>query len=180
MFRTRVGEQTELALMEHRNALELFTLIDSNRAYLRPWMNWVDQRRTLGDVASYVALGLKQFALGQGIYMAIWHEGKLGGMINCAPIDWPNKSTAIEYWLGAPYQGKGIVTASCRAVIDYTFGVVELNRLTIRCAAENRRSRAIPERLGFTFEGLARDGEWLHDHFVDHAIYSLLRRDKRP
>jgi ribosomal-protein-serine acetyltransferase len=99
-------------------------------------------------------------------------------MINCAPVDWPNKATYLEYWLGASHQGKGIMTASCRVVVDYAFGTVDLHRLTIRCAAENRRSRGIPERLGFAFEGIARHAEWLYDHFVDHAVYSLIKGDK--
>jgi ribosomal-protein-serine acetyltransferase len=178
MFRTRVKEQTELALMEHRHAKELFELIDANRAHLRTWMNWVDQRRTVTDVSNYVALGLKQFAINQGIYIGVWEQGKLCGMINCVPIDWPNKSTQIEYWLGAPYQGKGIMTASVRAAVEYAFGTMGLYRLTIRCATENKRSRRIPERLGFAFEGIARHNEWLYDHYVDHAIYSLLKGDK--
>jgi ribosomal-protein-serine acetyltransferase len=178
MFRTQVRENTELALMEHRHARELFELIEANRAHLRAWMNWVDLRRTQIDVATYVATGLKQFALNQGIYIGIWEQGKLCGMINCAPVDWPNKATYLEYWLGASHQGKGIMTASCRVVVDYAFGTVDLHRLTIRCAAENRRSRGIPERLGFAFEGIARHAEWLYDHFVDHAVYSLIKGDK--
>jgi ribosomal-protein-serine acetyltransferase len=145
MFRTRIGEQTELALMEHRHARELFTLIDSNRAHLRPWMNWVDQRRTLGDVANYVATGPEAIRAQSGDSHGHLGEGKLCGMINCFPIDWPNKSTAMEYWLGAPYQGKGIVTASCRAVIDYAFGTVGLHRLTIRC---RRRKPPQPRHPG--------------------------------
>ena len=44
----------------------------------------------------------------------------------------------------------------------------------IHCAVGNRRSRAIPERLGFTQEGIARDAEWLYDHYVDLVTYSLL------
>lgn len=164
--------------MEHRHARELFALIEANRAHLRAWMSWVDQRRTPGDVASYVATSLKQFAVGQALHVGIWQQGKLCGMINCYPIDWPNKASYLEYWLGAPQQGKGIMTASCRAVMDHLFGTLDLHRLTIRCAAENQRSRAVAERLGFTFEGLSRDAEWLYDHFVSHAVYGSLKADK--
>jgi ribosomal-protein-serine acetyltransferase len=70
------------------------------------------------------------------------------------------------------------MTPSCRAVVDHLFGTVDLHRLTIRCAAENQRSRAVAERLGFTLEGISRDAEWLYDHFVDHAVYGLLKGDK--
>jgi ribosomal-protein-serine acetyltransferase len=51
--------------------------------------------------------------------------------------------------------------------------------VSIRCAIENGRSRAIPERLGFGFEGICRESEWLNDRFVDHAIYGLLRTDAK-
>ena len=69
------------------------------------------------------------------------------------------------------------MTASCRAVVQYAFNDMGLNRVVIRCATGNRRSRAIPERLGFTLEGVAKQSEWLYDHFVDLAIYSLLRSE---
>jgi ribosomal-protein-serine acetyltransferase len=163
--------------MEHRHARELFELIEANRAHLRAWMNWVDQRRTQVEAANYVATGLKQFALNQGIHVGIWEKGKLCGMINCSPIEWQNRATYLEYWLGASHQGKGLMTASCRAMIEYALGTLGLHRLTIRCAEENLRSRAIPERLGFTFEGIARDAEWVNDRFVNHAVYGLVKGD---
>jgi ribosomal-protein-serine acetyltransferase len=158
----------------------LFDLIEANRPHLREWMNWVDHRKNLAEAAAYVASSLRQFALGQGVHAGVWEQGRLCGMINCYPIDWPNKAACLEYWLAATHQGRGIMTAGCRTMIDYAFGTLGLHRLTIRCASENRRSRAIPERLGFTFEGLARDAEWLYDHYVHHAIYSLLNGDKLP
>jgi ribosomal-protein-serine acetyltransferase len=179
MFCIRIGGQTELALMEHRNAPELFALIEANRAHLRPWMSWLEQRRTLVDAATYIATGLKQFALGQGLHVGIWHDGKLCGIINCCPIDWPNKASYLEYWLGASHQGKGIMTMSCRAVVEHLFGTMDLHRLTIRCAAANHRSRAVAERLGFALEGISRDAEWIYDHFVNHAVYGLLKSDPR-
>ncbi len=180
MFRTRVAGETELGLIEHRHARELFALIEANRAYLRPWMNWVDQRRNQVEVANYIANCMKQFALGQGFYMALWHANKLGGMINLSPIDGISRATPIEYWLAENLQGKGIMTASCRAAMDFAFDTLGLHRLTVRCAVENKRSRAVAERLGFSFEGISRDAEWLHDHFVSHAVYGFLRGDKKP
>jgi len=77
----------------------------------------------------------------------------------------------------AAHQGKGIVTACCRAVIAHAFMELKLHRIVIRCAVRNHRSRAIPERLGFSFEGVARQSEWLYNHFEDVAIYSLLQTD---
>jgi len=69
------------------------------------------------------------------------------------------------------------MTASCRACISHAFTELKLNRVEIRCAVENRKSRAIPERLGFRFEGTLREAQWLYDHFVEHALYGMLARE---
>ena len=41
----------------------------------------------------------------------------------------------------------------------------------------NKRSCAIPQRLGFSQEGILRQSEWLYDHFVDMAVYGMLAQD---
>ncbi len=69
------------------------------------------------------------------------------------------------------------MTTCCRALIVHSFRVWKLNRVTIECATENTRSRAIPERLGFKLEGIIRGVEKLHDHYADHAFYGLLRSE---
>ncbi len=70
------------------------------------------------------------------------------------------------------------MTASCRAFVSHAFFTWKLNRVTIECATQNTRSRAIPERLGFKLEGITREIEWLRDHYVDHALYGLLKSDQ--
>jgi ribosomal-protein-serine acetyltransferase len=52
-----------------------------------------------------------------------------------------------------------------------------MNRIEIRCATENLRSRAIPEKLNFKLEGVLRQSEWRHSRFFDMAIYSTLREE---
>lgn len=66
------------------------------------------------------------------------------------------------------------MTRACQAMITYAFHTMKLNKVEIRCATENVRSRAIPERLGFKEEGLIRQAEWLYDHYVDLVVYGLL------
>lgn len=76
-------------------------------------------------------------------------------------------------------QGKGIMTKSCKSLIDYLFDELELHRVEIRCAENNIKSRFIPERLGLKPEGLVREVEWLYDHYINHVIYSVLASEWR-
>jgi len=70
-----------------------------------------------------------------------------------------------------------LMTRACRAVVQHSFDDLQLNRLVITCAVENTKGHGIPRRLGFVQEGIARQAEWLHDHFVDHVVYAVLAHE---
>ena len=176
MFRKPVGDSAYLAMLEPRHALEMLTLIDKNRFHLRQWLPWVDSTRGIMDSRMWIQAALKQFAENKELHAGIWFDDKLAGVIGCQ-FKWKNHSAVIGYWLGEDYQGKGLMTAAVMAYIDYCLCEMNLNRIEIRCATYNHRSRSIPERLGFKNEGTIRDAEWLYDRYVDHIIYGLLAKD---
>jgi hypothetical protein len=89
-------------------------------------------------------------------------------------VSWQHRSTSIGYWLAESAQGRGIMTRTVRTLVDHAFGEWRLHRVEIRAAVGNRRSRAIPERLGFTEEGVAREAELIGDRYLDQVIYSVL------
>ncbi|MFB5189162.1 GNAT family N-acetyltransferase [Alicyclobacillus fastidiosus] len=174
MFVHTVNSDTSLKLFEIRDADALFRLTDASRAYLREWLPWVDGTRTAEDSRMFIQLTLEQFASNNGFQSGIWWKGQLVGGIGFHNIDWSNRKTSIGYWIGQGFQGNGIMTSATRALVDVAFDYYGLNRVEIRAAKENHRSRAIPERLGFLNEGCVRQAEWLYDHFVDHVIYGMV------
>ena len=175
MFRHRVDEHTELRLMVAADAAALFAVTHAHRAHLRRWLPWLDAVKSSADSATFIQATLRQFADHQGFNAAILHDGAIVGVIGHHRVSWANRSTSLGYWLAASHEGRGIMTAACRAIVNHAFREYELHRIEIRCATENARSRAIPERLGFRREGLLREAEWLYDHYVDHVVYGLLR-----
>jgi ribosomal-protein-serine acetyltransferase len=174
VFSYKLSENTEVRLLEERHAQELTDLTDRNREHLRASLPWVDTNRTVEDRKNFIRGALKQFAKNKGFVAGIWHEGRLAGVIGYHALDWENRTTALGYWLGEEFQGHGLVTAACRALVDHAFVELNLNRISIACATDNKRSCAIPERLGFRREGVQRQAEWLYDHFVDHVVYAAL------
>ena len=75
------------------------------------------------------------------------------------------------------FRDLGIMMKVAKTLTDYAFSELQLNKVEIRAAFENMKSRAIPERLGFVNEGCIRQAEWLYDHFVDHAVYGMLAEE---
>jgi ribosomal-protein-serine acetyltransferase len=173
----RIHESAVLKEILPRHAVSLHRAIDENRQHLRRWLPWVDASTTPDYTRSFIEHARRQNDARQGFHCALWIEGKVAGVIGLHSIDWSNRTTTIGYWIVESAQGKGLATRASAAVITHCFAVLDLHRIEIHCATENTRSRRIPERLGFSLEGTLREVEWLYDHYVDHAIYGLLRQE---
>lgn len=177
MFTLTVHDDLYLKLLEPKDARAVYMLIQQSKNHLRKWLFWVDGTKKLEDSEAFIEESMKQQAANNGFQAGIWYKGEIAGIIGLHYINWINRTTSIGYWLGEPFQGKGIMTDACRALIDKLFNEYELNRIEIRAAVKNVKSQAVPERLGFTKEGCLRQCEWLHDHFADHFVYGLLREE---
>ena len=177
MFRRTVEPGVELGLLERRHAADLLAATDRNREHLRPWLYWAERMTSSEATLAFLDEALAQFARGDGAHLGIWVEDALAGGIGCRSIDWRNRSTSVGYWLDAGQQGRGLITKCCRIFLDHLFTDLHVRRVEIRCAVDNVRSAAIPERLGFTREGVRRQAEYCNGRYTDMIVFSLLGED---
>ncbi|MGB7201115.1 MAG: GNAT family protein [Pyrinomonadaceae bacterium] len=174
MFSFEITDGIALGIIEERHADEFFALVRRNYERVLAWCPWLDQVESVEKTKKFIQEKLTRFADGNGFTAGIFDDGNLVGVIALEYIDRPNRATEVGYWLDAGAEGKGLIVRTCGALIGYAFHDLGLNRIQIRCAAENVRSRAIPERLGFVQEGVIRQCERLHDRTVDLVIYGML------
>lgn len=172
MLRFDLTPDAHLRLWEESDAEELHALIGANRDHLAPWMPFADQpfektrefvrdaRRAIGE---------------QKLLTAIVAHDRIVGSIGTDGIGPDGHSTHLGYWLAADATGRGLATLAARAYIDHCFGTWRLERVGIRVATGNARSRAVAERLGFAHEGTLRRQERVAGAWQDIAIYGLLR-----
>jgi ribosomal-protein-serine acetyltransferase len=172
-----LSDDASLAFIEPRHAVELAALIESNKAHLRQWLPWVPDVYTEKEARGFIQTSLARFAAQNGLVTGIWVREQLVGLIDLHAINWTDRSSSIGYWLGEDWQGRGLMTRACRALLDHAFNDLNLTRMEIRAATENHRSRAIPERLGFQLERVHPNAEWLYDHYVDHTVYVMLAQN---
>ena len=177
MFSASPRSGIEIRLFEERHADTVFERVDQEREHLRPWFPWVDATQQVDDTLQFIKGARERFASKGEIASGIWCEGIFCGSIGTQKLDRLNRSIEIGYWLAKDYEGRGIMTDSCRLLVDYLLTEMDLNRVEIRCAVHNVRSNAVPKRLGFTLDATLREALWLGGHFHDLHIWSLLQRE---
>ncbi|MEN9919285.1 MAG: hypothetical protein RL662_1721 [Bacteroidota bacterium] len=152
----------------------IFETIDSERAYLRQWLPFVDTTLGVHDTFSYVQGVIEQ----NEPQYSIFKENRFVGILGFKHIDAPNRKAEIGYWLSQKVQGRGIMIRAINELLLKSFNDWGLHKVQIKIAVDNLRSRRIPEKIGFSLEGIERAGELLVDNkFTDLAVYGLLKTE---
>lgn len=86
----------------------------------------------------------------------------------------------IGYELYKALWGQGIMGEALQAIIAFAFTQMDLNRIEAIVDGDNQRSKALLQRLGFTYEGCMRQRFHFHDQFWDEHWFSLLQQDHQP
>jgi ribosomal-protein-serine acetyltransferase len=150
-----------------------------NREHLQTYMQWMTADYSIANAKRFIADGISQRLEKKTLGLAIFSGERLVGSSGFNRLDWASRVCEIGYWIDKDEEGKGYVSRACRAMIDYAFDEIGMNRVEIRCSAENKRSAAVPERLGFKREAVLRQAEMLNGRLHDYYIYGLLAEDPR-
>jgi Acetyltransferases, including N-acetylases of ribosomal proteins len=178
MLQIEIDSELRLEKLRHSHAKGIFSLVNANREYLRKWLAFVDTTKTFKDTEDYInQINRETTSAHSEIVISIIYREEIIGVMGIKKVDWANRIVEVGYWLAPQFQGKGIITRCCSALVKFAFNQLGANRIEIKCGVGNDRSSHVPQRLGFTFEGVERDGELLNGHFIDIEVYSLLKRE---
>jgi RimJ/RimL family protein N-acetyltransferase len=160
------------------DAEALHRAIEANGEHLGQWLPFPGQpfERTLSHVRRMVGA----FEAGRGTSMVLLDGDRLVGAAGFVEPSAEHSSTQLGYWLAADAQGRGLMTRAVAALVDQAFGPWGFERVEIRVAAGNSRSRAVAERLGFREEGRLRAGHRVAGAVHEELIYGRLKDDPRP
>ncbi|HMQ02684.1 MAG TPA: GNAT family N-acetyltransferase [Pyrinomonadaceae bacterium] len=156
-----------------------FAIVQQNRKHLQTFMRWMTPEYSIEDARKFICNAIKDRLDRKTLGLALLSDDKLIGSTGFNRLDWGSRVCEIGYWIDHRHEGKGSITTACKVMIEYAFDELQMNRVEIRCSAENLRSAAVPERLGFKKEGLLRRSEVLNGNNHDFLIFGLLADDLR-
>ncbi len=102
----------------------------------------------------------------------------LAGVIGAYPMsDVEHAGAELGYWIGAPFQRRGLASGALRAFVPFVFRVSDLTRLQACVFEGNAASMSILTRCGFTAEGILRKAVTKDGRTLDMHVFGLLRNE---
>ncbi len=177
LIKIAVDSEIELRPLSFGSASLIYETINRNRKYLREWLPFVDNTKKVKDTENFILSVIESTCPKQNVIYEVWYNKEFSGLLGLKEFDSLNRKAEIGYWLSENKQGKGIMLRSCRALVDFGFKKLGIQRISVKCAVGNKRSMQIPFRLHFEYEGTERSSEYLYGKYVDLKTYSILKKE---
>jgi len=169
-------ERVELRPWRLTDVPAFIALQVENRDHLLPWMTWAADTPTEDEIAARFLDFQDAFARGKDFVYGIFRDGlPIGGTgvhFRVGP-----RAAEIGYWLAKEEEGKGLVTEVARALTRVGLDVHGYERMEIRMDPTNRRSAAVPARLGYTHEATLSRRVERASGLGDVEIWAFYRSD---
>ena len=173
------GEGVRLRPPRMGDFAEWAELRRTSRTFLQPWEpTWPADDLTRAAFRRRLSIYNRDLDGGTGYPFFIFSQadGRLCGGVNLRDVKrGVSQSGAIGYWAGVSCVRRGHTLAAVRAVADFAFGRLALNRLEAACVPENTASRGLLDKAGFVHEGLARSFLKINGAWRDHLLFARLR-----
>jgi ribosomal-protein-serine acetyltransferase len=175
-----VTAQLEIRPIEMADTPELWAAIDGSRAHLQQWLPWVPYNDSEEASMRFTSASISDWDSGRALRFIIRHRSErqllgLLGFDNCVHL---HRSCELGYWLRVEACGCGYMTEAARACLHFAFQRAGVHRVRCAAATTNHPSLAVIARLGFHFEGIARQAEFVDSRWLDHAVFSRLATDE--
>jgi [ribosomal protein S5]-alanine N-acetyltransferase len=161
------------------DAAALFAL-HSNAHVLRYWDSppWSDP----ACAERFLAVSRQMAEDGSGARLAMDRvsDGVFIGWCGLTRWNPEYRSASMGYCLDDAAWGHGYATEGARAVLQWAFDTLDLNRVQAEADTRNVASARVLEKLGFLREGTLREDCVVNGDVSDSGVYGLLRREWQP
>lgn len=83
----------------------------------------------------------------------------------------------LAYWIGEPYWGKGYATEASKALLQFAFKEIKLNKVFARYFSSNIASGKVMEKIGMKQEGILKEHIIKEGKYTDLVYYGILEKE---
>lgn len=172
-------QRLSLSPIDVGDAHDLWYGVDSSRAQLEPWLPWVPFNTDQDASYRYAEASALDWDAGRACRFSIREKAtrRFVGVVGLEALAHMHQSCELGYWLRTDCCGKGLMTEAAHATVGWAFRTMHAHRVRVAAATDNHASLAVIRRLGFRFEGIARQAERVSGRWLDHAVFALLSTD---
>jgi ribosomal-protein-serine acetyltransferase len=172
----RIDDEIELIPIHAGFAEAIAEHAERDHERMARWLPWVERGRTADDARAFIATVEERRALDRGECYAIVVAEDFAGAVDIHDVNREHDVAAVGYWLGSVFGGRGIMTRALRATAERAFSRHRIHRLELYASVNNKPSRAVAERAGFTLEAILRERLWSPNGHDDAALYVRFAR----
>jgi RimJ/RimL family protein N-acetyltransferase len=180
MLALDLGGGAELRALEPWNADEFAAHVERARDHLKPWIPFASRVVDAQGARELLQRFADWQASDEGRIYGVWIDGVLSGGTLFKSFDPKGGVCEIGVWLAPEAQGRGLISAAVRLMIDWVFGPRGMQRVEWHTDPLNERSKAVAKRMGMTYEGTRRSDFVVNGERHDSEVWSLLSSDPRP
>ncbi len=176
-------ERMTLRLPQHSDYRAWSDLRGEGAAFLKPWEpTWSDDHLSRRSFTNRVYWSSRADRQGTALPMMMFRRSD-GALIGAITLDnirrGPSQAATVGYWTGQPHARQGYMREALTAIVHHGFNVLDLSRVEAACLPENVASRAVLEKTGFKYEGVAQSYLQISGRWRNHVLYANLRSDRR-
>lgn len=174
-----IAPRVRLVPLDEADAPAMWEAVEASRPSLQPWLPWIPWQDSVASSQQFAEASAADWDAGRSLRFAIRARGTdqfLGvvGLENCVDL---HRNAELGYWLRHDATGKGLMTEAAAACLELGFRALGFHRVRVAAATDNHPSLRVIARLGFRFEGVAREAEWCDGRWLDHATFALLESE---
>jgi ribosomal-protein-serine acetyltransferase len=172
-------ERLLLVPVDPSDGHELWFAVNGSRSTLQRWLPWVQYHVDPVSSGRFAEACASDWDQGRAVRFTIREKGPgtLLGIVGLEQCVHMHRSVELGYWLRNEAHHRGFMTEAARACVEFSFRRMAAHRTKVAAATDNHRALAVISRLGFKFEGIARQAEWCDGRWLDHALFALLATD---
>lgn len=100
------------------------------------------------------------------------------GQTSFVRIDYVSRMATFFLAIWDPvFWSRGFGTEATQLMVDYGFDILNLNRIQLHVAVENKYAIKAYEKCGFKIEGTLREAMYHHDRYCDFHLMAILRSE---